>query len=99
MLQTKVDKLEKEKEALARKYEEEVNDAELLGAELKDETRKLSNLQANFDQLEVGLKKIKSENKKLIEHNNQPQMKSDINNQNVIIKTLRKKAKERSTQY
>ena len=67
MLQTKVDKLEKEKEALARKYEEEVNDAELLGAELKDETRKLSNLQANFDQLEVGLKKIKSENKKLIE--------------------------------
>ena len=31
--------------------------------------------------------------------NNQPQMKSDINNQNVIIKTLRKEAKERSTQY
>ena len=111
VLQTKVDQLEEEKEALARKYEEEVNDGELLGAELKDETRKLSNLQANFDQLELGLKKIKSENKKLIEtqhsasnelkqlKSEKVDLKSDINVKNVIIKTLKKEAKERSSQY
>jgi hypothetical protein len=47
-LKAKVNSLEETKDALARKYEEEVNDAELLVAQLKEESDKLNNLQANF---------------------------------------------------
>ena len=64
-LEAKVNSLEETKDALARKYEEEVNNAELLVAQLKEESDKLNNLQANFEQIELNLRNVKSANKKL----------------------------------